>query len=257
MMRKLRFTEGIMARGDRKISKAIEEAYRLGCLFDSWTKFPQWTLDAGIWEHGCWYWFLQSAWAWRRWIVPVGFHRYRCDKKVPAQRMGSCDGRKSNSELPYAVFRMWRGEIRRVSVMKARIKFRKYGSLRFIGHLDVMRFFQKVMRRIFRLHFQEDTGRIWSCHLLTRLESDWQVTENILYWINRSSQQCRCSQKDERAQLRLRNRDRGIRRIAEERKVTGVTILAGTDYLTSVREHFRRAGKERFSEFMEQARSGS
>ena len=31
--------------------------------------------------------------------------------------------------------------------MKARIKFRKYGCLRFIGHLDVMRFFQKVMRR--------------------------------------------------------------------------------------------------------------
>ena len=31
--------------------------------------------------------------------------------------------------------------------MKARIKFRKYGALRFIGHLDVMRFFQKVMRR--------------------------------------------------------------------------------------------------------------
>ena len=30
--------EGIMARGDRKISKAIEEAYRLGCLFDSWTE---------------------------------------------------------------------------------------------------------------------------------------------------------------------------------------------------------------------------
>lgn len=31
--------------------------------------------------------------------------------------------------------------------MKARIKFRKYGCLRFIGHLDVMRCFQKVMRR--------------------------------------------------------------------------------------------------------------
>ena len=30
--------EGIMARGDRKISRAIEEAYRLGCLFDSWTE---------------------------------------------------------------------------------------------------------------------------------------------------------------------------------------------------------------------------
>ena len=31
--------------------------------------------------------------------------------------------------------------------MKARIKFRKYGVMKFIGHLDMMRFFQKAMRR--------------------------------------------------------------------------------------------------------------
>ena len=31
--------------------------------------------------------------------------------------------------------------------MKLRIKFRKYGPVRFIGHLDVMRFFQKANRR--------------------------------------------------------------------------------------------------------------
>ncbi len=31
--------------------------------------------------------------------------------------------------------------------MKIRIKFSKYGSLRFIGHLDVMRYFQKAIRR--------------------------------------------------------------------------------------------------------------
>ena len=31
--------------------------------------------------------------------------------------------------------------------MNVRIKFAKYGSLVFIGHLDVMRFFQKAMRR--------------------------------------------------------------------------------------------------------------
>ena len=34
-----------------------------------------------------------------------------------------------------------------VYVLKARIKFRKYGAMKFIGHLDIMRFFQKVMRR--------------------------------------------------------------------------------------------------------------
>ncbi len=31
--------------------------------------------------------------------------------------------------------------------MKVRIKFKKYGPIRFIGHLDVMRFFQKAIRR--------------------------------------------------------------------------------------------------------------
>ena len=31
--------------------------------------------------------------------------------------------------------------------MKARIKFRKYGVMRFIAHLDIMRYFQKAMRR--------------------------------------------------------------------------------------------------------------
>lgn len=30
--------EGVMARGDRKVGRVIEEAYRLGCLFDSWTE---------------------------------------------------------------------------------------------------------------------------------------------------------------------------------------------------------------------------
>ena len=31
--------------------------------------------------------------------------------------------------------------------MRLRIKFKKYGAVRFIGHLDVMRFFQKAIRR--------------------------------------------------------------------------------------------------------------
>ncbi len=30
--------EGVFARGDRRTGKVIEEAYRLGCLFDSWTE---------------------------------------------------------------------------------------------------------------------------------------------------------------------------------------------------------------------------
>lgn len=33
------------------------------------------------------------------------------------------------------------------SALKVRIKFRKQGNMKFIGHLDIMRYFQKVMRR--------------------------------------------------------------------------------------------------------------
>jgi radical SAM-linked protein len=34
-----------------------------------------------------------------------------------------------------------------VIIMKIRIKFSKYGAMKFIGHLDMMRFFQKAIRR--------------------------------------------------------------------------------------------------------------
>lgn len=38
-------------------------------------------------------------------------------------------------------------DLAEVYAMKIRIKFRKYGNLKFIGHLDVQRFFQKAVRR--------------------------------------------------------------------------------------------------------------
>ena len=37
--------EGVFARGDRKCAKVLEEAYRLGCLYDSWTE----TFDNSRW----------------------------------------------------------------------------------------------------------------------------------------------------------------------------------------------------------------
>ena len=37
--------EGVFARGDRKTAAVIEEAYRLGCLYDSWTE----SFDNTLW----------------------------------------------------------------------------------------------------------------------------------------------------------------------------------------------------------------
>jgi hypothetical protein len=33
--------EGVLARGDRRISKVIYDAYKAGCLYDSWSEFFQ------------------------------------------------------------------------------------------------------------------------------------------------------------------------------------------------------------------------
>ena len=37
--------------------------------------------------------------------------------------------------------------MKEVSVLKVRVKFSKEGAVKFIGHLDVMRYFQKAIRR--------------------------------------------------------------------------------------------------------------
>ena len=141
--------EGVMARGDRQVGAVIEEAYRLGCLFDSWTES-----------------FRNDLWmeAFRNTDVDISFYNQRERGKDEIFPWDFIDIGVSRSFL----YREWERALnetvtpncrekcsgcgaarirRRVSVMKARIKFRKYGALRFIGHLDVMRFFQKVMRR--------------------------------------------------------------------------------------------------------------
>ena len=43
--------------------------------------------------------------------------------------------------------------------MKTRMRFVKCGSMKFIGHLDCMRFFQKAIRRAKLLRIQRGTVR--------------------------------------------------------------------------------------------------
>ena len=55
--------------------------------------------------------------------------------------------------------------------MKIRIKFRKQGAVKFVGHLDIMRYFQKVMRRAdVESATARASARIRLCPLLLRWE---------------------------------------------------------------------------------------
>lgn len=121
--------------------------------------------------------------------------------------------------------------------MKVRIKFRKYGVLRFIGHLDVMRCFQKIMRRA-QIPIAFTSG--YSPHMIMSFASplgigltsdgeyfDIELTESI------SSKEAVCRMNAAAPE--------GIevvsfRQIAEEKKWTGMAITAAADYLVGIHE---------------------
>lgn len=49
---------------------------------------------------------------------------------------------KAQTQINFRIIRN-----RKDSIMRLRIKFKKYGPVRYTGHLDIMRFFQKAIRR--------------------------------------------------------------------------------------------------------------
>ncbi|HIZ13643.1 MAG TPA: TIGR03936 family radical SAM-associated protein [Candidatus Mediterraneibacter stercorigallinarum] len=120
--------------------------------------------------------------------------------------------------------------------MKARIKFRKYGILRFIGHLDVMRFFQKLMRRAdipiaFTGGYSPHMIMSFASPLGIGLTSDGEYLDIEL-----------TAPVDSQEAVKRMNAEcvEGIEvvsicQIPDEKKMTGMTILAAADYLVSVK----------------------
>lgn len=138
--------------------------------------------------------------------------------------------------------------------MRARIKFRKYGVLRFIGHLDVMRFFQKLMRRAdipiaFTGGYSPHMIMSFASPLGIGLTSDGEYLDIEL-----------TAPVDSREAVKRMNEECvegieiiSIRQISDEKKMTGMTILAAADYLISVKKGaLPENWKEAFADFMAQ-----
>lgn len=118
--------------------------------------------------------------------------------------------------------------------MKARIKFRKYGALRFIGHLDVMRYFQKVMRRAeipiaFTGGYSPHMIMSFASPLGIGLESDGEYLDIELAHPIESGKAVRMMNAAGTEGIEVLS----LRKIAEEKKMTGMTILAAADYLVT------------------------
>ena len=122
-------------------------------------------------------------------------------------------------------------------MLKARIKFRKYGVMKFIGHLDIMRYFQKVMRRAdipiaftqgFSPHMIMSFAQPLGVGVTSDAEYfDIELTESI-------------SSKKAVEQMNKVNVE-GIEivsfvEIPDDKKCSGMTIVAGAEYAVSLLE---------------------
>lgn len=138
--------------------------------------------------------------------------------------------------------------------MKARIKFRKYGALKFIGHLDVMRYFQKVMRRAdipiaFTGGYSPHMIMSFASPLGIGLTSDGEYLDIELTKSIDSVQAVREMNRVNVEGIEVLS----IRRISDDKKQSGMTILSGADYLVSLKNHvFTDDLKACFSSFLEQ-----
>jgi radical SAM-linked protein len=138
--------------------------------------------------------------------------------------------------------------------MKARIKFRKFGAMKFIGHLDIMRFFQKVMRRAdIPIAF---TGG-FSPHMIMSFANPLGVgvTSDGEYFDIELSEEINMSD----AVIRMNAVSvEGIEivnmvPISDDKKQTGMSIVAAADYLSTVKKGMLPFDwKEKLSLFMNQ-----
>lgn len=121
--------------------------------------------------------------------------------------------------------------IKEVSVLKIRIKFQKNGSMKFIGHLDIMRYFQKAIRRAeidvaFSTGFSPHMIMSFAAPLGVGLTSDGEYVD---IEINSS-----ISSKEAVSRLNAVMAEGmkvvSFRQISEEKKKTAMSIVAAADY---------------------------
>lgn len=129
--------------------------------------------------------------------------------------------------------------------MKVRIKFRKYGVMKFIGHLDVMRFFQKAMRRA-DIPIAFTSG--YSPHMIMSFAQPLGLgitSEGEYLDIELADTIPSDSAVRQLNDVMVDGIDVvSFRQIHEDKKSSGMTIVAAADYLIVPKEAERMALKE-------------
>ncbi len=142
--------------------------------------------------------------------------------------------------------------------MKARIKFQKYGAMKFIGHLDVMRYFQKAFRRA---NFDSEYSKGFSPHQIMSFASPLGVglTSDAEYLDVSLLSSDEPSTMVERLNAVLTE---GFRIVEfhplleaefNTKVVTAMSLVASADYLVSLKDGYQVSGSIRTQEDFKKA----
>ena len=120
--------------------------------------------------------------------------------------------------------------------MKARIKFRKNGVVKFIGHLDIMRYFQKAIRRA-EIPIAFTSG--YSPHMIMSFANPLGVglTSDGEYFDIELTESIASKEAVRRLNEQMVDGMEIVSfvQIPDDKKSKGMSIVAGADYLSSVK----------------------
>ena len=120
--------------------------------------------------------------------------------------------------------------------MKARIKFRKNGVMKFIGHLDIMRYFQKAIRRA-GIPIAFTSG--YSPHMIMSFANPLGVglTSDGEYFDIELTESIASKEAVRRLNEQMVDGMEIVSfvQITDDKKSKGMSIVAGADYLSSVK----------------------
>lgn len=120
--------------------------------------------------------------------------------------------------------------------MKARIKFRKNGVMKFIGHLDIMRYFQKAIRRA-EIPIAFTSG--YSPHMIMSFANPLGVglTSDGEYFDIELTESIAIKEAVRRLNEQMVDGMEIVSfvQIPDDKKSKGMSIVAGADYLSSVK----------------------
>jgi radical SAM family uncharacterized protein/radical SAM-linked protein len=207
----LSFLEGVFARGDRRLGAVLEKAVDLGCRFDGWRDH----FDFARWQEAFASCGIDPAWYLRErgeeevlpWDhidcgIPKAFFRAERRRSLagtytPDCRSGECSGcglcdfeelrmrltERGELSLPAPEQTELPGEEERC---KIRVRMRKDGKARFVGHLEFMTVVHRAARRArlpvrFSAGFHPQPRISFPDALPTGVESDAEIIDLELF----------------------------------------------------------------------------